>query len=300
MTNAVIRTGQFVDLPHGIRLHVASCGDPAAPLLLFLHGFPEYWGAWRELLPRFADRWHAVAPDLRGFNLSSMPAEVEAYRAHELVRDVLGLIDHYGQRRAALVAHDWGGAVAWATAIGAPQRVSRLVVLNSPHPVPFARALAHDPEQQAASRYMLALRAPGAEAMLAADDHARLLGFFRGMQRAERPWMNDERSAKYRAVWARGLTGGLNYYRASPLYPPGPGDPGTAGVTLDPAAFRVEVPTLVLWGMADKALRPMLLDGLDALVPDLRVERLEHATHWLVHEEPQLVAEAIRAFLSGA
>jgi epoxide hydrolase 4 len=293
----VITTGQYADLGNGIRLHYASCGDRRRPLALLLHGFPEYWGAWEELLPSFADTHYAVAPDLRGFNLSSQPAEVAAYRVREIVGDLERFVAHLGFDRAIVVAHDWGGAVAWQWAIARPERVSKLVILNSPHPVPFARELAVNPVQQHASAYMNWLRAPGAETALAKDDFVRLDEFFLGMQRADAGWYTAERRARYRAVWARGLTGGLNYYRASPLYPPTDGDPGPTALHLKPADFRVQVPTLVIWGEADTALPVTLLDGLTELVDDLTVHRLPRATHWLAHEEPDEVARHIFDFI---
>lgn len=296
----MIATGQFAELGDGIRLHYASCGQAGAPLLLLLHGFPEYWAAWEDVMPALAATRFVVAPDLRGFNLSSAPSQMEAYRATRLVGDVLGLAEHLGYRRFDLAGHDWGGAAAWATAIAAPESVRRLAILNSPHPIPFARALATDPAQQRASAYMNWLRAPGAEAPLLADNGARLAQFFTSMTRADRPWLTPERLARYQEVWRRGITGGLNYYRTSPLYPPTPADPGAAGLQLDPRNFIVRVPTFVLWGMADPALGPALLDGLAAVVPDLTIERLAHATHWLIHEEPQFVASRLGTFFSAA
>jgi len=183
----VITTGQYADLGNGIRLHYASCGERDRPLVLFLHGFPEYWGAWDELLPAFAGSHFAVAPDLRGFNLSSQPTEVAAYRVRAIVDDLDRLVTHLGFDRAIVIGHDWGGAVAWQWAIARPGRVSKLVILNSPHPVPFARELAFNPVQQRASAYMNWLRAPGAEAVLAREDFVRLDAFFLGMQRADAP-----------------------------------------------------------------------------------------------------------------
>ena len=295
----MIRSGQFADLPQQIRLHFASAGQPGRPLLLFLHGFPEYWGAWEELLPQFADDFFAVAPDLRGFNLSSQPDTVAAYRAREIVADVRNLIDHLDYQSAIVVGHDWGGAVAWQLAAAMPAVVKRLVILNSPHPVSFARALATDPAQQAASGYMNWLRAPDAEQRLAADNFARLTGFFTRMQRADAPWLTELRLERYRDAWRHGLAGGLNYYRASPLYPPVGENPGAAALKLDVAQYIVRVPTLVLWGMRDDALLPTLLDGLEPLVPDLVITRLTAATHWLIHEEPEFIAAQVRAFIDG-
>jgi epoxide hydrolase 4 len=293
----MIASGQYAELGNGIRLHYASCGERGRPLMLFLHGFPEYWGAWEELLPRFGDTHHAVAPDLRGFNLSSQPTEIGAYRAREIVGDLERFVACLGAKHAIVVAHDWGGAIAWQWAIAAPPRIAKLIVLNSPHPIPFARELVSNPAQQQASGYMNWLRAPGAEGALARDDYARLDDFFHGMRRIDAPWYTDERRARYHAVWKRGLTGGLNYYRASPLYPPTVTDPGPASLHLKPEDFRVRVPTLVIWGEADTALPVTLLDGLDELVDDLTVCRLPNATHWLVHEEPGEVARLIDAFI---
>ena len=292
-----IETGRYVETAPGIRLHCAQAGAPDAPLLLFLHGFPEFWFAWRALLPRFADRWHAVAPDLRGFNLSSAPQAPEAYRIEALISDIDGLIHGLGHERAVIVAHDWGGAVAWSYAMARPQRVSRLVILNAPHPVPFARLLAHDAEQQAASAYMNWLRKPEAEALLAEEDFARFDRFFVGLSPA--PWFDAPTRAAYHAAWSQpgALTGSLNYYRASPLYPPVGDDPGARRLELDPAAFRVHVPTRVIWGEADTALKPSLLDGLEELVPDLSLVRLPGRSHWLVHEAPEAVSTLIREFI---
>jgi pimeloyl-ACP methyl ester carboxylesterase len=293
----MIATGQFAELAHGIRLHYASCGERGRPLLLFLHGFPEYWGAWEDVLPLVADTHYAVAPDLRGFNLSSQPVEVGAYRAREIVGDLDAFVTLLGYERVAVVAHDWGGAVAWQWAIAKPERFARLISMNCPHPIPFARDLVASPAQRHASAYMNWLRAPGAEGALAQDDYARLEGFFRAMARDDAPWYTPARAARYKEVWRRGLTGGLNYYRASPLYPPTPDDPGPARLRLDPADFRVKVPTLVVWGEADIALPVTLLDGLDALIDDLAIRRMPKATHWLAHEEPAEVARLIREFI---
>lgn len=296
----MIATGQYADVGRGIRLHYASVGRSGAPPILFLHGFPEYWAAWEDILPHFEEGWHAVAPDLRGFNLSTQPAEVAAYRIREIVADLESLCEQLGWPRVTVVGHDWGGAAAWQWAIARPQRVERLVVLNSPHPIPLARDLASDPVQQAASAYMNWLRAPGSEQGLAKHNFRTLEDFFRLMERPGMQWYTPERAARYREVWARGLTGGVNYYRASPLHPPTVEAPGPATLTLDPAQFHVRVPTLVIWGEADGALPIKLLDGLIELVDDLCIERLPNATHWLAHEEPQRIAGAIRSFCGAA
>jgi pimeloyl-ACP methyl ester carboxylesterase len=293
----LIRTGQYAELTSGIRLHYASCGAPGAPLVLCIHGFPEYWGAWEDVLPQLGEWAYAVAPDLRGYNLSSQPPGVDAYRAREIVGDLIHLIGALGYEQAFVVAHDWGGAAGWQLAISRPQLVEKLVILNSPHPFVFARELANNPEQQRASAYMNRLRAADAETQLAKDGFARLFASFATEEGGAPPWLDAVRRERYRAVWARGLSGALNFYRATPLYPPTPDDPGARALVLDAGKFTVRVPTLVLWGMRDRALLPCLLDGLDELVPQITVERLPGASHWLAHEEPAHVAARVRRFL---
>jgi pimeloyl-ACP methyl ester carboxylesterase len=292
--------GHYATVQPGIRLHYASCGDASRPLMLMLHGFPEYWGAWRAVMPAFADAFHVVAPDLRGYNLSDKPAEVADYRPSRLIADVVGLVRALGHQRCVLVAHDWGGAIAWSVAIAHPEIVERLVILNAPHPLTFARDLAGDPEQIQASQYMNWLRRPGSETRLAENDFARLEGFLTHPHGAS--WFDAAERSAYHQAWSQpgALTGGVNWYRASPLHPATEAEPGAAGLSLDPAAFTVKVPTLVVWGEADAALRPGLLAGLDAVVPELRIVRLPEASHWLVHEAPERVVTEIRDFVLPA
>lgn len=280
---------------NGLRFHYLAAGEAGRRLVLFLHGFPEFCGAWRAQLEDFGRDHLAVAPDLRGYNLSAKPQDVAAYHARHLLEDVRALAARFTDRPFVLVAHDWGGAVAWGLAAAHPELVGRLVILNSPHAVPFARALAADPAQQRASAYMNLLRHPEAERALAADGYAKLAAMTLDAWGAPPP----DRAA-YLAAWAQpgALTGMLNWYRASPLHPPAPGDPGAAGLTLDPARFVVRVPTLVIWGMRDTALLPTLLDGLEEWVPDLTIARIAEATHWVAHEQPGRVNALIREFIA--
>jgi len=279
---------------NGIRLHCAVAGS-GSKLMLFLHGFPEFWAAWRKPMAYFAERgWLCVAPDLRGYNLSDKPEGVESYRAKHLIADVLALGGRYANGKFTLVGHDWGGAVAWGLAIGHPQRLDRLVMVNSPHPYVFWRELCGNPAQQKASEYMNLFRLPKAERVLSENGYARLLGAFGHHEKA---WSDELLQA-----WSQpgALTGGLNYYRASPLYPPTTADPGPRKLRFEPENFMVRVPTLVLWGERDTALLPGCLEGLGECVPDLKLVRVPDASHWIVHEKPDLVCGEIGKFVREA
>ena len=289
---------EYVTLPShpgGMRLHVASCGHKEKPLLILLHGFPEFWAAWADVMPLLADDFHVLAPDLRGFNLSDKPGTVKDYRASAVAADVLALMDHLGAERAFVAAHDWGGAIAWKLAISDSQRLRALAICNAPHPYLFANALSNNLEQQKASAYMNWLRQPGSEDALTANDCALLEKFFLGASAGlKRPpvWYTAALRAAYAEAWTQpgAMLGGTNYYRASPWYP------GQAAPVLNPQDFSVACPSLVIWGEDDHALLPLLLNGLDELVSDLRIERLARASHWLLHEHPVVIAQSLRDF----
>jgi pimeloyl-ACP methyl ester carboxylesterase len=266
---------------------------------VFLHGFPEAAFVWDEMLRHFGTRYRCVAPNLRGYDGSSAPAEVEAYRAKHLIADIAALVDRLGGPLEALVAHDWGGAVAWNFAVQHPERLKRLVIVNSPHPATFVRELKTNPAQQAASAYMNFLCRPDAETLLAANDYARMWPFFAAP--AGTPgggWLTEAVKDQYRAVWDQGMRGSVNYYRASPVRPATPQDQALMHVQFPPEAVTVRVPTLVVWAEGDSALLPELVDGLDAFVPKLTLVRVPQATHWIIHEQPALVAGQIESFLA--
>jgi pimeloyl-ACP methyl ester carboxylesterase len=273
-------------------------GAPGQPLMLFLHGFPEAAFVWDELLTHFSQAEHGgyfcVAPNLRGYAGSSSPTDVSAYRAKHLVQDIVALKTALGSTDplAGLVAHDWGGAVAWNFANQHPDLLHKLVIINSPHPGTFLRELQSSAAQQASSAYMNFLIRPDAETLLAEDDFRRLWAFFTNMGADTGPhaWLTAAEKHKYRAVWNQGLTGALNYYRASPLRPPRADDPAAQAITLPAEMLQVNVPTLVIWGMQDIALPPGLIEGLEAYVPNLTLHEIDEGTHWLVHEQGMRVA----------
>jgi pimeloyl-ACP methyl ester carboxylesterase len=301
---------------NGIRMHYAMAGRadapvgradaPAgradAPLLVFLHGFPEFWYAWRDQLAEFGRDHRVVAPDMRGYNLSSRPAAVEAYRIEHLVEDVRALVRHLqgGGRRFTLVGHDWGGAVAWAFALAHPGLLDGLVVVNMAHPVVFLRELATNPVQQKASTYITWFRRPDSAAKLLEHDCARLSRMTLDDLLARGLATDDDRR-RYVEAWTQpgAVDAGLNYYRAARLGPPTPEEPVVAArMTLDPAHAVVEVPTLVIWGERDEALPVGNLDGLERYVPKLTLRRVPDGSHWVVHEHPALVNRYIREFLA--
>ncbi|HEX2543471.1 MAG TPA: alpha/beta hydrolase [Ramlibacter sp.] len=287
-------------LPHGITLSCRATGERGRPVLLFLHGFPEAAFVWDELLEHFArpenGGYRCVAPNLRGYEQSSQPADVAAYRPKHLVQDIAALAQLEGAPLACLVAHDWGGAVAWNLANQQPQLLRRLAIINSPHPGTFLRGLQSSAKQQEASAYMNFLIRPDAEQLLREDGYRRLLRFFTHWGPAD--WLTEDVKAQYRAIWDASLTGGLNYYRASPLRPPREGDSTASTVTIPREMLTIEVPTLVLWGMQDTALLPELVEGLGEYIPQLTLHRIEDASHWVVHEQPELVKRRLGEFLA--
>lgn len=295
-----------VTLPHGITLEVRVAGAVGRPVLLFLHGFPESAFVWDELLRYFAQPQHGgyrcVAPCMRGYAPSCAPAGIDAYRVKHLVQDVQALVEAVTQNSPtpgvlhALVAHDWGGAIAWNVAALQPALLQRLVILNAPHAGTFLRDLHQSPAQQAASAYMNFLVRPDAARLLQADDFRRLWQFFESSP-CHATWLTEEIRDQYRACWRGGLEGPLNYYRASPLRPPPAGQADGQPLEWPEARLKVIHPTLAIWGMKDHALLPGLLDGLKAYVPLLTIHRLAEASHWLVHERPQEIAEWMRDFL---
>jgi pimeloyl-ACP methyl ester carboxylesterase len=214
------------------------------------------------------------------------------------VTDIAALITQMGAPIDLLVAHDWGGAVAWNLAALRPELMRRLLIVNSPHPATFLRELRDNPAQQAASAYMNFLCRPDAAALLAENDFARLWPFFENMGGSA--WLDEPTRERYREVWRHGLDGGLNYYRASPLRPALSASDAIHTLALPPEVTTVRVRTTVLWGDADSALPPALLEGIDAFVPDLDVQHVPGATHWIVHEQPLRVAESIDAIVASA
>ncbi len=282
-----------------INLHYAECGEGNEELVLMLHGFPEFWYCWKDQLPVVGEKYHAVAPDMRGYNLSDKPEGVKSYRIHHLIGDVIGLADHLGQDKFYLVAHDWGAAIAYAVAIAHPERIKGLIIMNGPHPYIFAELLNNNEEQIAHSQYMAYFQNAGVEADILKDNSKWLMDWtFR--THIDKGQMTKEDEEAYRAAWAQpgAMTAMLNYYRASPLVPATSETKGR-GSGMDPEKFKVHVPTLVLWGDADHALVKNNITGIEEFIDNVTVKMLPGVTHWVTHEAPEIVTEEILGFISA-
>ena len=280
-----------------ISLHYASNGN--GPLIMFLHGFPEYWKMWEIQVEEFGRDHLAVAPDMRGYNLSSRPQDVSRYKQKYLMEDIRQLAQHLGYEKFILVAHDWGGAVAWTFAMFYPQYLKKLVIINAPHPVIFERELRENPEQRKASSYMLLFRSPEAEIKLSADNYAWLLNMAFGDLIRE-GILKDEDIEGYRKAWSQpgALTGGLNYYRAASMGAlENPGKSAAEKLAATTGLPGINLPVLVIWGEKDTALLTGCIRGLDEYVTDLTIRRVPNASHWVVREKPLLVNSLIRDFL---
>ena len=283
---------------NGIRLHYVSVGQ--GKLIMFVHGFPEFWYEWEKQLLEFGNDYQAVAPDMRGYNLSSKPTEIEKYHITALIDDLRALAKYLGHEKCIMVAHDWGGAVAWSVAIRHPELLEKLIIINAPHPAVFARELLSNPDQQKASQYMLLLRSAKAERVLSDNNYARLMEI---LTYFGSKWeLSEEHRLQYVQAWSQpgALTGSLNYYRASPLFPP-ISEQEEAQISnimnLPEDMMAVKVPTLVIWGELDQALLTGNLDGLEDYVDDLTVRRIPDGTHWVIHEQPERVNALIRKFI---
>lgn len=272
---------------NGIRLHMVEAG--AGPLVVLLHGFPEFWYSWRRQLPALAEAgFHAVALDLRGYNESGKPPNVRAYRIRHLVEDVAALIAVLGERRAHIVGHDWGGAIAWKLAMLRPDLVERLVILNAPHPAAFTRELRH-PAQWLRSHYMLFFQIPWLpECVLAAGDFSLLARTLRREPVARDAFTAEDVDRYKHALARRGaLTATLNYYRALFRYP----------AELRRNCRQVVAPTLLIWGERDRYLGVGMTENLTRWVPNLHVVRIPNASHWIQNDAPAQVNELLLKFL---
>ena len=288
-----------VGLATGVTLNVAFAGPEDAPAVILLHGFPESHRTWREVVPRLEDRFRLIMPDQRGFAGSDRPQDMAEYAADKLIDDIFALAEATGVEDFALVGHDWGGAIAWPAAFRNDPRLTKLAIVNAPHPLIFQKSLIEDEEQRAASQYINWFRMPGADKAIEA------MGFdvfFQKTMENHIPSgsMPEEERRQYIADWSQpgGMLPMLNWYRASRLIVPPPGATVPLPDFLLRAFPKIHVPTLVVWGMKDSALLPLQLDGLDDLVDDLRIVRLPGVGHFAPWEAGEQVGDALRDFLA--
>jgi pimeloyl-ACP methyl ester carboxylesterase len=285
-------------LSTGVELDVTLGGPDDAPAIIFLHGFPESARTWRFQLDDLAKDFRVVAPDQRGYAQSSKPEGVENYSPDKIIADLFALADKLGVDKFTLVGHDWGGAIAWGAALTNPARIERLAILNAPHPFVFQKSLIDDLGQREGSQYIRAFRTPGIENFLAADLDAFYERIF-GPAGIGSAAPTEER-AHYLAEWLQpgAILAMLNWYRAAQIIVPAMDETPERPAYLSAPFPKVQVPTLVIWGMADKALTPAQLDGLDDLVVDLTIVKIAEAGHFVTWEKPQAVTEALRSFLA--
>jgi pimeloyl-ACP methyl ester carboxylesterase len=273
---------------NGINIHAVTAGPENGPLVILLHGFPEFWYGWRYQIDALAAAGYRVlAPDQRGYNLSDKPKSIGAYSLDVLAADVVGLIDAAGREKACLVGHDWGGAAAWWTATKYPLRVERLAVLNCPHPVVMRRHLLHSREQRRKSWYIFFSQLP-----FLPEWRIRRNNWWVGMRTLQATsrggTFTDTDIELYRQAWSQpgAIKAMLNWYRAALRSRP-----------KRVSSIRVTVPTLLIWGTKDRFLgREMAQPSID-LCDDGKLVFIEAASHWVQHEEPERVNKLLRKFL---
>jgi len=265
----------FVD-SGGVKLHYVTAGQ--GPLVVLIHGFPDFWYTWRRQMPALAEHFQVVAYDQRGYNLSDQPEGVDAYRLEKLVADLEAVLDHFGQRSAIVAGHDWGGLVAWSLAMNRPERVERLVILNLPHPRGLMRELAENPLQQLASGYARAFQEPDA----AAKTSPEALAF----------WVTDPaaRPRYAEALRRSSMEGMLNYYKAN--YPRPPYEAATQDLP------QVQCPVLMFHGLKDVALLPGALnDTWQWIGNELTLVTLPSAGHFVQQDAAEVVTRKMLAWL---
>ena len=263
----------------GVKIHYATMGN--GPLVVMLHGFPDFWYTWRAQMPALAEHFRVVAIDLRGYNESDKPEGVESYAVDRLVGDVSAVLRHFEAKSATIVGHDWGGMIAWSFAMAHPEQTDRLVILNLPHPKGLLRELAENPDQQRASQYARNFQAEGAEALI---PPALLAGWVRDP---------DARAVYVEALGRSSATAMLNYYRAN--YPRPPYEQAAQGREFPP----VSCPVLMFHGLDDTALLPGALSGTwDWIADDLTLVTIPGAGHFIQQDAADRVTRTMTWWLT--
>jgi pimeloyl-ACP methyl ester carboxylesterase len=273
----------------GVTLSVAHAGPESGPPVVLLHGFPEPWTCWRHQIDSLAGAGYRVlAPDQRGYGQSDKPPRIADYALGELAADVVGLIEATGRERVALVGHDWGAIVAWWVALHHADRLDRLIILNGPHPLAFHRFVRSHPTQLVRSWYVFFFQLPALPEWNFRRRNWSALT--RALRATSRPGtFSDLDLDSYRQAWSEpgALRAMIHWYRAALRHSPKP-----------PADPRVKVPTLLIWGLRDRFLSPGLAEASLAYCDRGRLEAIDDATHWVQHEEPELVNRLMLEFLA--
>lgn len=263
---------------NGVKIHYAALGDKTKPLIVFIHGFPDFWYTWREQMAALSSDFYCVAIDQRGYNLSDKPKGVENYDARLLVGDVIAVIKHLGREKAIVVGHDWGGAVAWGLAQNAPQFVEKLIILNLPHLRGVARELANNPQQQKNSQYARNFQKEGAHKSL----NAEALAFWVKDAEARKKYVEAFKRSDFEAM--------LNYYKQN--YPKEPYQEDKSPVV------KIKMPVLLIHGLGDTALLPAMLNNTwDWLDADLTLVTIPKAGHFVQQDAADLVSRSMKSWL---
>lgn len=279
---------QFIET-NGINLHIAVAGPEDGPLVVLLHGFPEFWFGWKNQIQPLAEKgYRVVAPDQRGYNLSDKPEGIDNYTVDYLRDDVIGIIKHFQKETAIVIGHDWGGAVAWHLAATRPEYVEKLIVLNIPHPQAMPRVLKKNPLQWMKSSYIAFFQLPNL------PEKALGMGEFKAMQQSIQQSSNPDTFSKqeieqYKAAWSQSdaLTAMLNWYRAI-----------RRGSFRQIPETKIKVPVRIIWGVGDQFLSPMLAKESMSFCEEVNLAFVGEATHWIQHEQPEIVNRLIDQFIS--
>lgn len=284
----ITETWQHRDImTNGIRMHYVTQGK--GPLIVLLHGFPEFWYSWRYQLPFLAERGYTVvAPDLRGYNDTDKPRT--GYDVPTLVGDIAGLIKGLGQEKAVIVGHDWGGVLAWAFAMSYPQMTERLIVMNAPHPQAMQRAF-RTLKQLRKSWYIFAFQLPWLPENALLRNNAYEIGRMLKGAAVQKSAFPNEVLATYQEAMSKpgAMTAALNYYRQLIRHP----------LRSAKNYASIGVPTLLIWGEQDIALGIELTYGLEQWVPNIQIKRIPDSGHWVQQEKPELVNTLMAEFLRG-
>lgn len=274
---------------NGIRLHTAVAGPEDGELVVLLHGFPEFsYGFHHQMEELAALGYRVVAPDQRGYHLSDKPEQIEDYTINKLSDDIAGLIEAFGETWAIMIGHDWGGAVAWHLAAAKPEYVKKLIAINIPHPAAMPRVFMRNPLQWLKSSYMAFFQLPGVpEKLMAANDFESMKQAMKGTAKPDA--FTEQELDRYKDAWSQpgALTGMLNWYRAI-----------RKGSLMQMPKAPLRMPVRIIWGLGDQFLSPMLATESLKFCENAELVWVGEATHWVHHEQPEIVNRLIKEFLA--